>query len=81
MHMLMSVHRCYQLFITIGIFTADCINYGTEAIDDTGSYRIPMAIGYIWALVLGVGVLFLPVSYSFCVGSASPLSIPAGGIY
>ena len=27
---------------------------------DTGSYRIPMGIGYFWALILGVGILFLP---------------------
>ena len=51
---------CYQLFITIGIFTADAINYGTETRSDTGSYRIPMGVGYIWALMLGVGILFLP---------------------
>lgn len=57
-----SFRRCYQLFITIGIFTADCINYGTEARTDTGSYRIPMGIGYIWALILGIGIMFLPES-------------------
>ncbi|KAH8820777.1 MFS sugar transporter-like protein [Xylogone sp. PMI_703] len=57
-----SVIACYQLFITIGIFTADCINFGTEKRTDTGSYRIPMAIGFIWALILGIGILFLPES-------------------
>jgi len=54
--------RCYQLFITIGIFTADCINYKTETRLDTGSYRIPMGVGFIWALLLAVGILFLPES-------------------
>ncbi|OWP01731.1 MFS sugar transporter [Marssonina coronariae] len=57
-----AVVSCYQLFITIGIFTADCINYGTESRGDTGSYRIPMGVGYIWALILGLGILFLPES-------------------
>ncbi|KAL2071794.1 hypothetical protein VTL71DRAFT_13029 [Oculimacula yallundae] len=57
-----AVVSCYQLFITIGIFTADCINYGTEAMDNTGSYRIPMGIGFIWAIILGVGIIFLPES-------------------
>jgi SP family sugar:H+ symporter-like MFS transporter len=52
----------YQLFITIGIFTAACINFGTEARTDTGSYRIPMGVGYIWALILGGGMLFMPES-------------------
>ncbi|KAG9244846.1 MFS sugar transporter-like protein [Calycina marina] len=57
-----SVISCYQLFITIGILTADCINFGTEARQDTGSYRIPMAIGFLWAIILGVGIMFLPES-------------------
>jgi SP family sugar:H+ symporter-like MFS transporter len=52
--------RCYQLFITLGIFIADCINFGTEAYRDTGAYRIPMAVGFVWALILGVGIVFLP---------------------
>ncbi|TAQ90975.1 hypothetical protein B7494_g692 [Chlorociboria aeruginascens] len=55
-----AVISCYQLFITIGIFTADCINFGTETRIDTGSYRIPMGVGYIWALLLGIGIMFLP---------------------
>jgi SP family sugar:H+ symporter-like MFS transporter len=50
------------LFITLGIFVADCINFGTEKRTDTGSYRVPMGIGFIWALILGVGILFLPES-------------------
>jgi len=57
-----AVISCYQLFITIGIFTADCINYGTETMQNSGSYRITMGIGYIWAILLGVGILFLPES-------------------
>lgn len=60
-----AVVACYQLFITIGIFTADCINFGTEKRTDTGSYRIPMGIGYIWATILAVGICFLPESPRF----------------
>jgi SP family sugar:H+ symporter-like MFS transporter len=55
-----AVVSCYQLFITIGIFTADCINYGTEKYTSTASYRVPMGVGFIWALLLGIGILFLP---------------------
>lgn len=55
----------YQLFITAGIFTADAINYGTEARPDTGSWRIPMGIGFIWPLILGIGILFFPESPRF----------------
>jgi SP family sugar:H+ symporter-like MFS transporter len=52
----------YQLFITLGIFVANCINFGTEKRTDTGSWRIPMGITYLWALILGVGMLFFPES-------------------
>jgi SP family sugar:H+ symporter-like MFS transporter len=41
---------------------ADCINFGTEKRTDTGSYRIPMGIGFIWALILGLGIMLLPES-------------------
>lgn len=57
-----AVVSCYQLFITLGIFVADCINFGTEKRTDTGSYRIPMGVGFIWALILGTGIIFLPES-------------------
>lgn len=56
------VVSCYQLFLTIGLFTANCINYGTERRADTGSYRITMGVGFIWALILGIGIVFLPES-------------------
>lgn len=52
----------YQLFITLGIFVANCINFGTEARPDTASWRIPMGVTYIWATILGVGILFFPES-------------------
>lgn len=55
----------YQLFITCGIFTADAINYGTEARDDSGSWRIPMGVGFIWPLILGIGILAFPESPRF----------------
>lgn len=51
---------CYQLFITLGIFVAYCINYGTKS-DTTSarSWRIPMGIGFIWPLIMAVGICFL----------------------
>ena len=60
----------YQLFITAGIFTADAINFGTEKRPNSGSWRIPMGIGFIWPLILGLGILFLPESprYAFRKG-------------
>ena len=52
----------YQLFITLGIFVADAINFGTEARPNSGSWRIPMGVGFIWPLILGLGILIFPES-------------------
>ncbi|RAO64928.1 uncharacterized protein BHQ10_000940 [Talaromyces amestolkiae] len=58
---------CYQFCVTIGLMMASCIVYGTENRKDTGSYRIPIGIQYIWAIVLGTGLLFLPDSPRYYV--------------
>lgn len=52
----------YQLFITLGIWTAEMVNWGTESKSNSASWRIPNGIGFLWALILGVGILFLPES-------------------
>ncbi|KAK3376381.1 general substrate transporter [Lasiosphaeria ovina] len=57
----------YQFCITIGIMTASCIVYGTKDRTDTGAYRIPIAIQFIWALILGIGLMFLPDSPRYFV--------------
>lgn len=51
---------CYQLFITIGILFANIINFGTERINNTASWRIPMGISFLWAIILGLGILLFP---------------------
>ncbi|KAL5627212.1 hypothetical protein BROUX41_003365 [Berkeleyomyces rouxiae] len=55
----------YQLFITLGIWTAEMINYGTEGIDNSASWRIPNGISFLWAIILGLGILVLPESPRF----------------
>lgn len=57
----------YQLFITFGIFLAACINFGTHEHqrDNSGSWRIPMGVGYIWSIYLGIGILFFPETPRF----------------
>jgi SP family sugar:H+ symporter-like MFS transporter len=80
---LLTSNSTYQLFITIGIFVANCvgipslhhlfdlpgfpanilkINFGTEKRNDTGSWRIPMGISFLWVLILGLGISFFPES-------------------
>lgn len=48
----------YQLFITLGIFLAACFNYGTytHQKDNSASWRIVIGLGWIWTLVLGLGI-------------------------
>ncbi|KAK6708134.1 hypothetical protein SNK04_009094 [Fusarium graminearum] len=53
---------CYQLFITMGIFLAACFNYGTvtHQRNNSASWRIVIGIGWVFTLILGIGILFLP---------------------
>ena len=59
-HVRGAIVCCYQLFITIGILIANLINFGTEGISNTASWRIPMGIGWLWAIILGFGILLFP---------------------
>lgn len=49
----------YQFCITVGILLANCVNYATANRNDTGSYRIPIGVQFLWALILGVGLFVL----------------------
>ncbi|KAF2206223.1 hypothetical protein CERZMDRAFT_89476 [Cercospora zeae-maydis SCOH1-5] len=53
---------CCQLFITLGIFVAYCINFGTEKNPDASAWRIPMGVGFIPPALMIIGILFLPES-------------------
>lgn len=66
-HIRGALISCYQLFITFGIFLASCINFGTYEHQryNSASWRIPMGIGFIWAIILGVGILFFPETPRF----------------
>lgn len=61
----------YQFCVTVGILLANCVNYATQNRDDTGSYRIPTSMQILWALVLGVGLFFLPESPRYFVKRGS----------
>lgn len=52
----------YQFFITIGILLSYCACYGTRNYYQTAQWRIPIAIGFAWGLILGVGIMFCPES-------------------
>ncbi|EOO04023.1 putative high-affinity glucose transporter snf3 protein [Phaeoacremonium minimum UCRPA7] len=57
----------YQFCITIGIMLASIVVYATKNRKDTGAYRIPIAIQFPWALILGGGLFLLPDSPRYFV--------------
>ncbi|KAJ5340096.1 Major facilitator superfamily domain general substrate transporter [Penicillium brevicompactum] len=71
-HIRGAMISCYQLFVTLGIFLAYCINLGTHTMDGTGQWRITLGLTFLFALVLGGGMVFFPESprYEFRHGKA-----------
>lgn len=57
----------YQFCITIGILLASSVDYGTQDRNDTGAYRIPIAIQMLWAIILATGLFLLPESPRYFV--------------
>lgn len=50
-----TVVGAYQLAITIGLLLAAIVNNSTKNRNDTGSYRIPIALQFLWSLILVFG--------------------------
>ncbi len=57
----------YQFCITVGILLANCVVYATQSRDNASSYRTPIGIQFIWAVVLAAGLFILPESPRFYV--------------
>ncbi|KAK7541364.1 hypothetical protein IWX49DRAFT_519065 [Phyllosticta citricarpa] len=58
-----AVVSSYQLFITLGIWTAYMINYGTHKdYSNSAQWRIPNGLSCLWAILLGTSILFMPES-------------------
>lgn len=57
----------YQFCITIGLLLAACTTYGTENRTNASSYRIPIGIQFIPAVILFTGLFFLPESPRYFV--------------
>ena len=62
-----SVVFTYQFSITCGLLVSSAISQGTRKLHNSGSYRIPVGLQFAWAVLLFVGMLFLPESPRFYV--------------
>lgn len=65
-----AVTASYQWMITWGLLIAACANKGSQGRKDSGSYRIPIGIQFLWALILGIGFLFLPETPRYWVSKS-----------
>ncbi|KAM3501940.1 hypothetical protein MY11210_009222 [Beauveria gryllotalpidicola] len=57
----------YQLSITIGLLAASIINIITSRIPNSSSYRIPLGLQIVPALIITAGLLILPETPRFLV--------------
>lgn len=57
-----AIISSYQWTITIGLLISNAIAQSTYSRNDLSSYRIPLALQYIWSVFLAVGMIFLPES-------------------
>lgn len=55
-----AIVGCYQWAITIGLLIAAIVLNSTKNRQDTGSYRIPVAVQFVFSIILVVGMLILP---------------------
>lgn len=55
-----AVVSAYQFCVTIGLMLASIVTYATQNFADSRSYRIPIGIQFVWALILAFGLLLLP---------------------
>ncbi|KAI5920936.1 general substrate transporter [Camillea tinctor] len=62
-----AIVGAYQWAITIGLLLAAVVDYATQYRQDTGSYRIPIAVQFAWAIILIAGMLILPETPRFLI--------------
>ncbi|KAH9223769.1 putative glucose transporter rco-3 [Leptodontidium sp. 2 PMI_412] len=62
----------YQFAITIGLLLAAIVDNSTKDRQDTGSYRIPIAVQFAWSLILIIGMLILPETPRFLIKQGKP---------
>lgn len=62
-----AIISTYQWTITWGLLVSSAVSQGTHSLNSSASYRIPIGLQYLWSLILGIGMLFLPETPRFYV--------------
>ncbi|KAM5342144.1 hypothetical protein ACJ41O_015175 [Fusarium nematophilum] len=62
-----AVVSAYQFSITIGLLLANCVVYATQGMSNTASYRIPIGVQFLWAIILASALAVLPESPRYFV--------------
>lgn len=62
-----AIVSSYQLAVTFGLLLAAIVNQATHNRNDSGSYRIPIAVQLLWSLILGLGMCILPDTPRFWI--------------
>ncbi|KAJ5591956.1 Major facilitator-type transporter ecdD [Penicillium hispanicum] len=62
-----TIVGAYQLAITVGLLLASIVNNSTKNRNDTGCYRIPVAVQFAWAIILVAGMIVLPETPRFLI--------------
>ncbi|KAM7190375.1 putative transporter protein [Rhypophila sp. PSN 637] len=57
----------YQFCVCVGLLLASCVDYATQDRQDSSSYRIPIGLQMLWAIILASGLFFLPESPRYYV--------------
>lgn len=75
-----TIVGCYQWAITIGLLIAAIVLNATKNRQDTGSYRIPIGVQFLFSIIMVGGMLVLPETPRFLIkkgnnaGAAKSLS-------
>ncbi|ODV58090.1 general substrate transporter [Ascoidea rubescens DSM 1968] len=62
-----SIVSLYQWAITWGFLASSGVAQGTHSRNDSGSYRIPIGLQSLWAILLSIGMYYLPESPRYYV--------------
>lgn len=62
-----AIVSCYQFAITVGLMLASIVTFATRNCQDSGAFRIPIGLQFLWALVLAGGLILLPESPRYFV--------------